>query len=58
MVKGIINAFDYMALCLVITLTKGGNWAIKQPPVFATGYVSFVTSFYTRYLLPEKKVNF
>ena len=48
MVKGIINAFDHMELCLVINLTKGGNWAISRPPIFATGYVSFSNTFYTR----------
>ena len=45
MVKGIINAFDHMELSLVINLTKGGNWAIPQPTIFATGYVSFATTF-------------
>ena len=54
MVKGIINAFDHMELCLVINLTKGGNWTILQPPIFATGFVSFATTFYTRYL--QKKL--
>ena len=41
MVKGIMNAFDHMKLYLVINLTKGGNWAIPWPPIFAT-------IFYTR----------
>ena len=45
MVKGIINAFDHKELGLVINLTKGGNWAISQLPIFATGYVSFATNF-------------
>ena len=45
MVKGIINAFDHMELILVINLTKGGNWAISGPPIFATGYVSFAATF-------------
>ena len=45
MVKGIYNAFDHMELCFVINLTKDGNWAITGPPIFATGYVSFATSF-------------
>ena len=45
MVKGIINAFDHMELCFVINLTKDGNWAITWPPIFATGYVSFATTF-------------
>ena len=60
MVKGIDNAFDHMELCLVINLTKGGNWAISQPPIFATGYVSFATTFYTRLqvLATCKKANF
>ena len=39
------NAFDYMELCFVINLTKDGNWAITRPPIFATGYVSFATTF-------------
>ena len=50
MVKGIINAFDHMKLCLVIHLTKGSNWIIPRPPIFATGYFSFATTFYTRYM--------
>ena len=45
MVKGIINAFDHMELCLVINLTKDGNWAITRPPIFSTGYVSFASTF-------------
>ena len=44
MVKGILNAFDHMELCFVINLTKAGNWAITQPPIFATEYVSFATT--------------
>ena len=58
MAKGIINAFDHMALCLVINLTKDGNWTIPRPLIFATGYVSFATTFYTtsKYLLPTEKV--
>ena len=47
MVKGIINAFDHMELCLVINLTKDSSWVIPGPPIFATGYVSFATTFYT-----------
>ena len=43
--KGIINAFDRMELCFVINLTKNGKWAITPPPIFATGYVSFATTF-------------
>ena len=43
-----INAFDHMEFCLVISLTKGGNWANPLPPIFATGYVNFATSLYTR----------
>ena len=45
MVKGIINAFDHMELWFVINLTKDGNWAIIQPPIFATGYVCFATTY-------------
>ena len=32
-------------MCFVINLTKDGNWAITWPPIFATGYVSFATTF-------------
>ena len=32
-------AFDRTELCLVINLTKGGNWAFSRPPIFATGLV-------------------
>ena len=39
------NAFDHMELCFVINLTKDGNWAITWPPIFATEYVSFATTF-------------
>ena len=48
MVKGIINAFDHMEFCLVIGLTIDGNQVVITPSVFATGYVSFATAFYTR----------
>ena len=60
MVKGIISAFDHMELCLVINLTKGGNLAITRPPIFATGYVSFATAFYTwsQILVACKKAYF
>ena len=40
--------FDHMELCLVINLTKGGNWAITLSQIFDTGYVSFATIIYTR----------
>ena len=39
MVKGIINAFDHMEFYLVINLTKGGNSAVKWPPIIATRYM-------------------
>ena len=52
MVKGIINSFDHMELSLVINLTKGGNWAIPQPPLFATGYVRFATTFLYQVAIP------
>ena len=58
MVKGIINAFEHMELYFVINLTKDGNWAITRPPMFATGYVCFATTFFisgSKYLLPAKK---
>ena len=48
MVKGIINAFDHMELCFVINLAKGGNWVIKQPPIFATWSVRSATTLYSR----------
>ena len=48
MVKGIINAFDYMEFCLVINLTMGGNLAVTWPPVIATRFVSFATTLNTR----------
>ena len=49
-----------MEFCWVINLTKGGNWAIPRPPIFATGYVNFATTFYTRQqvLATCIKVNF
>ena len=34
-----------MELCFVINLTRDGNLAITQPPVLATGYVCFATTF-------------
>ena len=34
-----------MEMCFVINLTKDGNWAFAWPPIFATGYVSFATTF-------------
>ena len=45
MVKGMINAFDHMELWFVINLTMDGNWAVTRPPIFATGYVCFATTF-------------
>ena len=42
MVKGIINAFDHMEICLVINLTLGGNRAVAWPPIIATRYVSLL----------------
>ena len=56
MVKGVINAFDHMEYCFVINLTKDGNWAITQPPIFATGYVSFATTFLYRTCYLQKKL--
>ena len=40
MVKGIINAFDHIEICLVIKLTLDGIWAVTWPPIIATRYVS------------------
>ena len=48
MVKGIINAFDYMEFCLVIDLTMDGNQVVIRTPMFATRCVSVATAFYTR----------
>ena len=47
MVKGIINDFGHMALCLVINLRKGSNWAVSLSPIFATAYllIFFATTF-------------
>ena len=45
MVKGIINAFDHMQFCLVISLTLSG---VTWPPIIATRYVSFATILNTR----------
>ena len=47
MVKGIVNAFDHMEFCLVLTSTDG-KWAVIWPLIFATQYVSFATNFWTR----------
>ena len=60
MVKGIINAFDHMELCLVIYLTKGGNWDITLSSIFATGYVVLLLLIIpgSKYLPPAKEVNF
>ena len=64
MIKGSINAFDHMELCLVINLTKGGNWAISRPPIFdnmllVSGLLVLRLTFIpgSKYL-PAKKVNF
>ena len=47
-----------MELCLVINLTKGSIWTVPRPSVFATGYVSCATTFYTWWqVLPTEKVN-
>ena len=48
MVKGIINAFDYMEFCLVINLTMCGDLAVTWPPMNATRYVSIATTLNTR----------
>ena len=47
MVKGIINASDHMQFSLVIHRTIGDNWAGTWPPIIATWYVSFATTFNT-----------
>ena len=61
MVKGSINAFDHMELCLVINLIKDCNWAITRPPIFATRYVSFATIFIYKVActcyLPKKLIS-
>ena len=48
MVKGIINAFDRMGLCLVINLTMGGNGADTLPLIIASRYISFAATLNTR----------
>ena len=58
MVKGVINAFDHMEFCLVITLIVDANQAVTWPPIIATRYVSFATTLNLKYLLPTEKVNF
>ena len=60
MVKGVIRAFDQMEFCLVIDLPMDGNQVVIWPPMFATRYVRFATTFYTRkqVLATHKKVNF
>ena len=56
----IINAFDHMEFCLVISLTMVGNWAVIWLAEIATRYVSFVTALNTRQqvLATNKKNNF
>ena len=48
MVKGIINAFDHMKVCLVRNLTTTGLAGIRTVFVHRILYVSIATSFYTR----------
>ena len=50
MVKGIVNAFDHMGLCLVLylkTTCTDGKWTVIWPLNFANNYVSFATNFNT-----------
>ena len=54
MVKGIINAFDYMEFCLVIILAIGGNRAVTWPLTIATWNIGFATTLSTCYL--QKKL--
>ena len=61
MVKGIVNAFDHMGVCLVFNLTStctDGKWAVTiyGHQKFATKYVSFATNFYT--WLPELATSY
>ena len=64
MVKGIVNAFDYMGFCLVSNLTTtctDGKWAVIWQRNFATKYTLVLLLTFTlgsKYLLPAKKVNF
>ena len=46
--KALSMPLTILELCLVINLTKGGNWAITLSQLFDTGYVSFATTIYTR----------
>ena len=48
MVKDIVNVFDHMEFRLVINLRMCGNLAVIWPPMIATRYVSFATTFNTR----------
>ena len=48
MVKGIINAFNYMEFCLVLNLTMGDNLAVTWPAKIATRYVSFAITLNTK----------
>ena len=42
------NTIPYMEFCLVINVTRGGNWVVTRPPIIATRYVIFVTTLNTR----------
>ena len=45
--KALSMPLTIYGIVFVINLTKDGNLAITQPPIFATGYVSFATTFCT-----------
>ena len=51
------NAFDHMEFCLVINLTMA---TVTWQPIFATRYVSFAPTFYTRQqvIATHQKLNF
>ena len=48
MIKGIINAFDLMEVCLVLNLTMGGKLAVTWLPKIATKCACFATALNTR----------
>ena len=60
MVKGIINAFDHMELCLVIYLTKGGNGLLQCHRYLLLGMLVLLMPFIpgSKYLPPAENVNF
>ena len=59
MVKGIVNAFDHMGLCLVLNLKTtctDSKRAVIWPPSMLVLLPTFTLG--SKYLLSAKKVNF